>query len=131
MDSRKLPIVGKKYICFDDGKVTLSRAYVVKILDIFMIEDAPIEVLNRWREEFEDDSNFYLKDNKYLFYAESYETAQHPTISIFVQNIKNDWFSFGLENTFHMWNCGILDVDGKLSKSLSAEDLYVLNQMLK
>lgn len=113
-----LPVIGNCYMCYDDGKVSLTRAYIVKIIKIFTIDTLPQNILERYRKEQMDDPRFYSKDNKYFIYAESYEHPDKSTISIFTKTFDNKWFSFGLEDSHDLWNCGLLDIDNMFSTTL-------------
>lgn len=44
--NEELPIVGKTYYCYDDGKITYSRQYKVKITDITPYKKASDEDKN-------------------------------------------------------------------------------------
>lgn len=116
-----LPEVNKIYTAYDDGKISPSREYKVKILDILTYKQLPKEIKKLWKEEvvhyfwlFSPKSDYFIKAVKLKVDGEEEQW--------FVRTHGNTWF--GLNSNSDGWcsYCGELDVDGSLRQS--AESLY-------
>lgn len=108
---KNLPEIGKIYNCFDDGKITKSRLYTVKILEIIPFDKIDEETLNNWKKEVENCHWLYAKETDYFIKATG--ELKEDDISIFVRTLNGGWFSIG-----SFLNSGRLDVDGELTELL-------------
>lgn len=106
----EIPIIGKKYAFFDDGKVKPSTRMEVVITEIIPFEEANKEILDYWKKETGKSFYLYSKETDYFIKANLMITDEEIENITFVRTINNDsdWFSLGL------W-AGRLDVDGSLS----------------
>lgn len=111
MKKQELPEIDKIYNCFDDGKIRKSRMYQVKITEIIPFEKADSELLQLWEEEglpcywlFEE-TDYFIK----FISTESEDESN----GVFARTKDGGWFGLG-----NFWNCGRLDIDGKLTETL-------------
>ena len=147
MKKERIPVIGKQYHFFDDGKITHSRHYMATVVDIISPEQAKdikmnyqnmnilVSLYTIWREEIDghrQGENFKVLTNRYMevgepwLYAE--ETDYFVKCSIpkydendiwFARTINGGWFSL---NTVNTWMAGRLDVSGKLFNFNMLED---------
>jgi len=103
-----IPKLNKEYNCFDDGKVSKTRLYVVEVKEIVPFKDIDEETLSLWKEEVK---------NCYWLYRKKTDFFIKTTQGTFVRTKDNGWFSIG------GFLCGgRMDVDGKLTKRL--DEIY-------
>lgn len=108
---KELPIIGKTYNCYDDGKIRESRKYEVTITKIIPFSEANGETIKLWKEE--GLTNYWLfKETDYLIEFNSTESEDAPK-GVFARTKAGYWFGLG-----NWWNSGQLDVDGSLTKWL-------------
>jgi hypothetical protein len=107
-----IPVVGKTYFYFDDGKIKVSRRGKVVITDVIPFENIDEETLIQWKEEVEECDWLYAPKTDFFVKAES--TLFDGSIQIFVRTIDDDWFSLG-------FLAGMLDIDGSLNEALNKE----------
>ena len=138
-----VPVIGKQYHFFDDGKIRESRHYMATVVDKITPEQAKDIYVNRlgldvweslyriWREEIDkhrQSNNFKVLTYDSMevgapwLYAE--ETDYFIKCSIpdydkndvwFVRTVDGGWFSL---DTVNVWMAGRLDVSGERFKSL-------------
>lgn len=139
MKKEKVPVIGKQYHFFDDGKISHSRHYMAIVVDIISPEQAKdikmnyqgmnilVSLYTIWREEIDghrQTGNFKVFTNRSMDVGEPWlydeETDYFVKCSIpeydendiwFVRTINGGWFSL---NTVNTWMAGRLDVSGKL-----------------
>jgi hypothetical protein len=106
-----IPIVGKTYHYFDDGKIKVSRRGKVVITDVIPFENIDEETLIQWKEAVEEcdwlyapETDFFVKAESTLFYSPFHDIT-------FVRTKDDNWFSFG-------FLAGRLDIDGSLNEQL-------------
>jgi hypothetical protein len=109
---KPIPIIGKTYHYFDDGKIKVSRRGEVVITEVIPFKDIDQDTLNYWQEEVEECDWLYAP--KTDFFVKSELTLSDGSIRtvIFVRTIDDDWFSLGLR-------AGRLDIDGSLNDTLN------------
>ena len=108
-----IPIVGKKYHCFDDGKITFSRHYIVEVSEVLGH--------NAFKRKYPKEFKKYLEVSKghYWLYSRSTdyfvvcEHGEDDKMGVFVRTKQGGWFGIG-----DWYNCGELDVKGNLWKNL-------------
>ena len=106
--NNKLPIPGRTYNYFDDGKVNPSRMYSVLITDTIPFSEIDDETLQFWKEEVESCPWLYSTETPYFIEGDLQLDDKIEKVC-FVRTIDDDvyWFSLGY------W-AGLLDVDGTL-----------------
>lgn len=103
-----IPEVGKKYHCFDDGKVRFSRHYIIEVSEVL----GYMQFKKKYPELFKT----YCEVSKghYWLYSRSTdkfivaEKGENDELGVFVRTKQGDWFGIGNLN-----NAGTLDVTGK------------------
>ena len=133
-EKENLPVVGKEYHFFDDGKISNSRHYIAKIIELIPIEEAKkiiistprdydkelgqnkfidMSLLDIWIDEKTGHDWLYSPNTDYIIKASIPEYDNDP---IYFARTKNDgWFSMDVTN---WWQSGRLDIDGKLYEQL-------------
>jgi hypothetical protein len=110
-----IPEVGKKYHCFDDGKITFSRHYMVQVDEVL----GYIQFKKKYPEEFQ----YYCQQSKRCYWLYSRSTdkfiithkGENNEFGVFVRTKQGGWFGIG-----DWYNCGRLDVTGNLWNNLIA-----------
>ena len=110
-----IPIIGKAYHYFDDGKIKLSRRGEVVVTEVIAFKDIDQNTLNYWQAEVEECDWLYAPKTDFFVKAEStlFDSPFHDII--FVRTKDDDWFSFG-------FLAGRLDIDGSLNEQLNKQD---------
>ncbi len=98
-----IPIVGRTYNTFDDGKINEDRLYKVVINEVILFENIDKKTLQQWKREVRDCPWLYNKVTD-LFIKGMLDTDELVT---YCRTKDNKWFSLG------MWGSQ-LDVDGSL-----------------
>lgn len=91
----ELPIIGRTYSYFDDGKINHSRRMNVTITDIIPREDIDIDILNEYLSEVELCDWLYSKETDYFIKGDLEITNNKIEKIVFVRTIDNNWFSLG------------------------------------
>ena len=104
---KDLPIIGKTYNCFDDGKITEGRRYEVTITEVIPFDKADDKTLKLWVDEGLS-CDWLFGDTDYFIKADSTEYKEEPYCT-FARTKDGGWFSLG-----YYWNSGRLDIDGDL-----------------
>jgi hypothetical protein len=110
-----IPVVGKTYHYFDDGKIKVSRRGEVRITEVIPFQKIDKDTLDKWQEEVEACDWLYAPNTD--FFVKGQSTLYDGSIRsmIFVRTIYNDWFSL-------CWIGGRLDIDGSLNDTLKEKD---------
>jgi hypothetical protein len=110
----EVPILGKKYNYFDDGKIKPSRRMEVIITGVIPFDEIDLETLNDWKEEVEECDWLYAKETDFFIKGDLKVFDDKIEKIIFVRTTNNSegWFSLGY------W-AGRLDIDGSLNNLLS------------
>ena len=102
-----VPEVGKRYHCFDDGKVRPSRHFIIQVNEIL----GYIQIRKKYPELFEQ----YIKrvrQSYWLFSTHSDKfiitNGENNTLGLYVRTKQGGWFGVG-----DWWNSATLDVTGK------------------
>jgi hypothetical protein len=109
-----IPILGKTYHYFDDGKIKASRRGEVVITEVIPFEKIDEYTLDYWQEEVEECDWLYAQKTDFFVKAESTLFGSPYNEIIFVRTIDDDWFSFG-------FRAGRLDIDGSLNEELNKQ----------
>ena len=112
-----VPEVGKEYHIFDDGKISPSRHYVAKVVEIISPEDAKdiTGLLEAWECDKFDCNWLFAETTDYFVRAKS--DSYDLNSLYFVRTVDGGWFSLDFPN---VWMGARLDVDGELYKSMNA-----------
>ena len=95
--------IGKSYNVFDDGKISKSRLYQVKVTEIVPFNEIDDNTLEQWKNEVNDCDWLYANETD--FFIKTWNGADTET---FVRTKNNGWFSTGFMCS------GRLDFDGSL-----------------
>jgi hypothetical protein len=88
-----IPVVGKTYHYFDDGKIKLSRRGEVVITQVIPFEKIDEDTLNYWQAEVEECYWLYAPKTDFFVKAES-TLSDSPFHDItFVRTKVGNWFS--------------------------------------
>lgn len=111
-EQQPIPIVGRQYYAYDDGKIRISREYAVTVQKIFDYTQLPAEIKKVWQEEVISCYWLYAPDSDCFVYAmdDKYEYW-------FCRTKDGGWFGFN-----QTWGNGQLDVTGELYKIAHGED---------
>tara|TARA_R110000868_G_scaffold76573_2_gene220085 strand:- start:22809 stop:23144 length:336 start_codon:yes stop_codon:yes gene_type:complete len=107
-----IPIVGKTYDAFNDGKISESRRYQVTIKEVVPFSDIDDETLSLWKDEVEDCDFLYSKSTDFFVKA---EPDEYGVVEVFVRTLNDGWFSMGFLLS------GRLDIDGSLMAYLETQ----------
>jgi len=107
----ELPVIGKTYHYFDDGKIRENRKLNVKITDIIPFDKIDDETLTLWYEEIIQCDWLYSEETDLFIKGELELSQGKKELIVFVRTKDNSWFSLG-------WWGGRLDVDGSLNNYL-------------
>lgn len=126
MDKKPVPEIGKVYNCYDDGKVSYSRLYKVKILDLIKFENTGKDLFQAYLSEKDKWTHLYAKETDYFVVGLSYELSI-PMIEIFVRTIDGGWFGMGFINSDlnvddSGWCSGRLDIDNSITIKYNIDD---------
>lgn len=134
-EKENLPIVGKEYHFFDDGKISNSRHYIAKVIELIPIEEAKKIIISTprhynvntgqnlfvdmslydiWIDEKERCDWIYADDTDYIIKASIPIYDDDPIY--FARTKDGGWFSM---DTTNWWQGGRLDIDGKLCEQLN------------
>ena len=125
---QRIPLIGKIYKFFDDGKLHSSRIYDAKVTRIISLEESQNLIVDAM--DLDSDNNFILVP-KLLFDVWNHEKQQcywlfanetdffvqcsipdyDDNLIYFARTIDGGWFSMGIQDS---WQGGSLDVDGSL-----------------
>lgn len=100
-----IPVVGKTYHYFDDGKIKLSRRGEVVVTEVIAFKDIDQNTLNYWQAEVEECDWLYAPKTDFFVKVDTFFDI------IFVRTKDDNWFSFG-------FLAGRLDIDGSLNDRL-------------
>lgn len=110
---KPIPEVGKKYHCFDDGKIRPSRHYIIQVDEVL----GYMQFKKKYPEKFQ----LYIKQAKdhYWLYSRHSDKfiitykGENGEIGIYTRTKQGGWFGIG-----DLFDCGYLDVTGKLWNNL-------------
>jgi len=110
-----IPEVGKKYHCFDDGKITFSRHFVVQVDEVL----GHMAFKKKYPELFEQYRNC-VKISYWLYSTHSDKfiithRGENDKLGVYVRTKQGGWFGAG-----NWWNSATLDATGELWKDLVA-----------
>jgi hypothetical protein len=108
-----VPEVGKEYHIFDDGKISPSRHYTAKIVEVIPFEKCEdLELMSKWADEVIECYWLFATATDYFVKAES-SYDENPLF--FVRTADGGWFSIDYPN---VWMGARLDIDGHLYEKM-------------
>ena len=110
-----VPEAGKRYHCFDDGKITFSRHYIIKVTEILghnAFKKKYPELFKTYLEVTKDHYWLYSRSTDYFIVCEH---GEYNKPGVYTRTKEGGWFGIG-----DWFNCGRLDVTGELWDNLVA-----------
>jgi hypothetical protein len=106
---KPIPEVGKKYHCFDDGKITFSRHFIIHVDEVLGHQ----QFKKRYLEEFKQYRKC-VKNNYWLYSTHSdkfiiVHKGENGELGVYVRTKQGGWFGIG-----SWWNSATLDSTGEL-----------------
>jgi hypothetical protein len=113
---KPVPEVGKRYHCFDDGKIRFSRHFIIKVDEVLGF----MEFRRKYPEQFER----YTEEVKRCYWLYSTHSdkfvithkGDNDELGVYVRTKQGGWFGAG-----NWWNSATLDVTGELWDELIAD----------
>ena len=105
----KLPILGKTYNHYDDGKIKESRLMKSVVTDISEFNDKLLSQEDK--EDIVECGFLYSENTDYVIEADLYINEDDIVKVKYVRTLDGRWFSLG-------WWAGLLDVDNSLTVNL-------------
>lgn len=110
-----VPKAGKKYHCFDDGKIRFSRHFIIQVDEVLGF----IQFRKKYPELFEQYTEA-VKQYYWLYSTHSdkfviTKKGENDELGVYVRTKQGGWFGIG-----SYWNSAELDVSGKLWDELVA-----------
>ena len=110
---QSVPEVGKKYHCFDDGKITFSRHYIIKVDKVLGHQ--------QFKKKYPDQFKQYrivVKQCYWLYSTHSDKfiithDGENHEFGVYIRTKQGGWFGIG-----DLFNCGELDVTGEIWNNL-------------
>ena len=112
---KPIPEVGKKYHCFDDGKITFSRHFIIQVDEVLghmaFKKKYPVWFKQYVRRVKESYWLFSTHSDKFIitYFGENNQPG------VYVRTKQGGWFGIG-----DWWNSATLDVTGKFWEYLVA-----------
>lgn len=104
-----IPEVGKNYWFFDDGKITHSRLYQAKVLEVLDADKVP-DFVKEAIVQNREDADWIFKDTTDKVIRCSIKDYDENDIW-FIRTKEDGWFSLDIQSS---WQGGCLDVDNHL-----------------
>lgn len=108
-----IPEVGKRYHCFDDGKITFSRHFIIEVNEVLghqQFKKKYPEAFLQYREAVK--GHYWLYSTHSDKFIITYK-GENDRFGVYVRTKQGGWFGIG-----DWWNCGELDSSGKMWDSL-------------
>ena len=105
----KLPILGKTYNHYDDGKIKESRLMKSVVTGISEFNDKLLSQEDK--EDIVECGFLYSENTDYVIEADLYIDEDDIVKVKYVRTLDGEWFSLG-------WWAGLLDVDNSLTVNL-------------
>jgi hypothetical protein len=104
-----IPEVGKKYHCFDDGKITFSRHFIIQVNEVLGHQQFKKKYPNEFKAYREAVKGHYwlysTHSDKFII---TYK-GENDELGVYVRTKQGGWFGIG-----NWWNSASLDVSGVL-----------------
>ena len=113
---KPVPEVGKRYHCFDDGKIKFSRHFIIKVDEVLGF----IQFKKKYPALFKQ----YIEEAKRCYWLYSTHSdkfvityrGDNDELGVYVRTKQGGWFGAG-----NWWNSATLDVTGELWDDLIAD----------
>lgn len=113
---KPIPEVGKKYHCFDDGKIRFSRHFIIQVDEVLGYQ----AFKKKYPKEFER----YVEETKRCYWLYSTHSdkfvithkGENDELGVYVRTKQGGWFGAGT-----WWNSAVLDSTGELWDNLIAD----------
>ena len=104
-----IPEVGKKYHCFDDGKIRFSRHFIIQVDEVLGHQQFKKKYPNEFKAYRE-----VVKESYWLYSTHSDKfivthKGENDELGVYVRTKQGGWFGIG-----NLWNSASLDVSGVL-----------------
>ena len=111
-----VPEVGKKYHCFDDGKISFSRHFIIQVDEVLGHQ----QFKKKYPEEFQQYRQA-VKNCYWLYSTHSDKfvityKGENNELGVYVRTKQGGWFGIG-----DYWNSAELDVTGKIWETLISQ----------
>lgn len=111
-----IPVVGKQYNHYDDGKIRPSRHSVVKVTKVIPYNEVNDKLKILISSEQEECDWLYAPKTDFVVFADTINQNDPLTKEqIYIRTKNNGWFSINHETYF---DCGRLDIDHTLTNSV-------------
>jgi len=111
MSSETLPIVGKRYNAFNDGKIRPSRKCEVVIKELISFGEAEDVLIAFWNQISNECDWLYATETDYFAKAAaSLYISGNVSLCFFARSVNGGWY--GIDENLR------LDIDGSLSASI-------------
>lgn len=110
---KPIPEIGRKYHCFDDGKITFSRHFIIQVDEVLGHQ----EFKRKYKELFEKYREA-VKNNYWIYSTHSDKfiithKGENDELGVYVRTKQGGWFGIG-----NWWNSAELDVTRELWNGL-------------
>ena len=116
-----VPEVGKKYHCFDDGKITFSRHYIIEVTEVLghnAFKKKYPEMFQTYLDESRQCYWLYSRSSDKFIICHAKEDRQESfDLEVAVRTKQGGWFTIGKDSFY----CGTFDVTGKLWDELISD----------
>lgn len=108
-----VPEIGKKYHCFDDGKIRFSRHFIIQVDEVLGHQEFKRKYLEKFKH-YRDvvRSHYWLYSTHSDKFIITYK-GENNELGVYTRTKQGDWFGIG-----PYWNSATLDVTGKLWDNL-------------
>lgn len=108
-----VPEVGKKYHCFDDGKITFSRHFIIQVNEVLGHQ--------QFKKKYPEEFQHYRQTVKNCYWLYSTHSdkfiitykGENDELGVYVRTKQGSWFGIG-----DYWNSARLDVTGEIWETL-------------
>ena len=118
-----LPEIGKTYKFYDDGKITYSRQYRCKIINVIPYDNVSDKIKEQYRTLVNHYNWIFSLHTDYFIIGKVEEDIIEN--QVFIRTLKGNWFSNAISLNTKDFDIidrgdvgGILDVDGVITKEL-------------
>lgn len=111
-----VPEVGKKYHCFDDGKIRFSRHFIIQVNEVLGHQQFKKKYPNYFKVYREAVKNCYWL---YSTHSDKFiitHKGENDELGVYVRTKQGGWFGIG-----DYWNSAKLDVTGEIWEELVSE----------
>ena len=124
MNKQPLPQINKTYNCFDDGKISISRHYLVTIKEIIPFDEIDLATLKIW-ESAKRDRGVLAKETDYFIKFIGEDNIE----GTFVRCNSGSWFGIGTHDCAVI-NSGRIDFSKTEKEILDSKD-DIIEALLK